>query len=68
MYAQVRNMRVISATFCRDDEGHGDRYVVDLDDGKNTVHLYDVAISAGPVKVGNIMRVTIEPVNPATGR
>ena len=43
MYAQVRNMRVISATFCRDDEGHGDRYVVDLDDGKNTVHLYDVA-------------------------
>jgi hypothetical protein len=58
-------MRIISATYCRDDEDRGERFVVDLDDGKNTLRLYDVVPSAGPVKVGMIMRVTVEPLKEA---
>jgi len=68
VYAQVRHMRITSATLCRNDDSTQERFCVDLDDGKNTLHLYDVGLSAGPVKVGNVMRVTVEPVNEMTGR
>jgi hypothetical protein len=68
VYAQVRHMRIISASLILFDVQTRDRYEVHLSDGINNLSLVDVGRSAGPVKVGNVMRVTIEPVNEMTGR
>jgi hypothetical protein len=37
-------------------------YMVEFTDGTNTVYLYDVGCSAGPVAVGALFVVTISPV------
>ncbi len=70
MFTQVRTMRAVSAKAVepggqayRHSEGCGvPGYVVELSDGTNSVYLYDVGCSAGPVAVGALFVVTIRPV------
>lgn len=67
MYAQIRHMRVKAAER-RTVPGRGDYYDVELTDGKNELYLNDVGISAGPIRVGGLFRVTVEPMNEARAR
>jgi len=65
MYTQTRNMRIRMAGHCHIPNRMSDHYDVELTDGTNMLYLNDVSLSAGPIKVGGLFKVTIEPLTGA---
>ena len=68
MYAQVRHMRIVAAKRRKGSSSIGDSdwYDVELTDSRNILYLNDVAINAGPVRVGQVYKVTVEPATAET--
>ena len=62
MYTQVRNMQIKMAEHRHIPNQMGDHYDVELTDGISMVYLNDVSLSAGPIRVGGLFKITIEPI------
>jgi len=64
VYTQIRHMRIEAARRRKGVSkiGNDDWYDIELADGKNEFYLNDVSITAGPIRVGGLFKITIEPI------